>query len=123
MGFPGGSEGKSVCLQYERPRFDPWVGQIPWRRKWQPTPVLLPGKSHGQRSLVGYSPWGHKESDATEQLHFHFLSLWITEKAREFQNFDFCLIDYDKAFDCMDHNKLGEILKELGIPGNLTCLL
>ena len=46
-------------------RFDPWVGKIPWRRKWQPTPVLLPGKSHGQRSLVGYSPWGRKESDMT----------------------------------------------------------
>ena len=43
-----------------------------WRRKWQSTPVLLPGKSHGQRSLVGYSPWGRKESDTTERLHFHF---------------------------------------------------
>ena len=42
------------------------------RRKWQPTPVLLPGKSHGWRSLVGYSPWGHKKSDMTEQLHIHF---------------------------------------------------
>ena len=53
-------------------KFNPWVGTIPWRRKWQPTPVLLPGKSHGWRSLVGYSPWGCKESDMTEQLHFHF---------------------------------------------------
>ena len=44
--------------------------KIPWRRKWQPTPVFLPGKSHGQRSLVGYSPWGCKESYTTEQLHF-----------------------------------------------------
>ena len=43
-----------------------------WRRQWHPTPVLLPGKSHGQRSLVGCSPWGHYESDTTEQLHFHF---------------------------------------------------
>ena len=43
-----------------------------WRRQWHPTPVLLPGKSHGQRSLVGGSPWGHTESDTTEQLHFHF---------------------------------------------------
>ena len=42
------------------------------RRQWHPTPVLLPGKSHGRRSLVGYSPWGPKESDMTEQLHFHF---------------------------------------------------
>ena len=44
----------------------PWVRKIPWRRKWQPTPVLLPGKSHGWRRLVGYSPWGHRESDMTE---------------------------------------------------------
>ena len=46
--------------------FDPWVGKIPWRRKWQPTPVLLSEKFHGLRSLVGYSPWGHKKSDMTE---------------------------------------------------------
>ena len=52
--------------------FNPWVGKIPRRRKWQSIPVLLPGKSHGQRSLVGYSPWGLKESDTTEPLHFHF---------------------------------------------------
>ena len=43
---------------------------IPWRRKWQPTPVLLPGKFHGWRSLVGYSPWDHKESDTTERLNW-----------------------------------------------------
>ena len=55
-------------LEYRRPGFNPWVGKIPWRRTWQPTPVFLPGESHGQRSLVGYSPWGHKESDTTEQL-------------------------------------------------------
>ena len=57
----------SVCLQCGRPGFDPWVRKIPWRRKWQSTPVLLPGKSHGQRSLVGYSPWGRKESGMTER--------------------------------------------------------
>ena len=50
--------------------FDPWVGKVLWRNKWQSTPVLLPGKSHGWRSVVGYSPWGHKESDMTERLHF-----------------------------------------------------
>ena len=69
MDFPGGSDGKSVCLQCGRPGLDPWVGKIPWIRKWQPTPVLFPGKSHGWRSLVGYSPWGHKELDTTKQLH------------------------------------------------------
>ena len=51
--------------------FDSWVRKIPWRRKWQSTPVFLPGESHGQRSLVGYSPWGHKELDTTE-LPTHF---------------------------------------------------
>ena len=54
----------------ERPGFDPWVGKIPWRREWQPTPVFLPGEPHGltpgQRSLAGYSPCGRKESDTTE---------------------------------------------------------
>ena len=58
------------CLQCRRPRFNPWVGKILWRRKWEPTPVPLPGKFHGQRSLVGYSPWGCKESDKAKQLHF-----------------------------------------------------
>ena len=64
----------SVCRQCGRPRFDPWVGKIPWRRKWKSSPGLLPGKSHGQRSLVGYSPWGRKELDTTERLHFHLLA-------------------------------------------------
>ena len=51
--------------------FDPWVKEIPWRRKWQPTPVFLPGVSHGQRSLAGYSPWDCKESDTSEWLSTH----------------------------------------------------
>ena len=49
-----------------RDEFDPWVRKIPWRRAWKPTPVFLPGESHGQRILMGYRPWGHKESDMTE---------------------------------------------------------
>ena len=64
---------QSVCLQCGRPSFDLWVRKILSRRKWQPTPVPLPGKSHGQRSLVSYyNPWGCKGSDTTEQLHFNF---------------------------------------------------
>ena len=55
-------------MQCRRPGFDPWVRKILWRREWQPTLVFLPEKSHGQRSLVGYSLWGCKESDMTEQL-------------------------------------------------------
>ena len=56
--------------------FDPWVGKIPWRRKWQPTPIFLPEEFHGQRSLAGYNSWGHKESDMTEQLILHFTSVY-----------------------------------------------
>ena len=67
-GFPGGSDSESVCLQCGRPGFDSWVGKIPWRRKWQSTSALLLGKSHGRRSLIGYSPWGCKELDTTEWL-------------------------------------------------------
>ena len=57
------------CRRHKRCGLDLWVRKIPWRRKWQPTLVCLPRKSHGQRSLVGYSPWGRKESDMTEHAH------------------------------------------------------
>ena len=57
--------GKEFACQCRRRGLDLWVGKIPWRRKWQPTLVFLPQKCHGQRSLVDYSPWGHKESDMT----------------------------------------------------------
>ena len=66
LGLPWWLSSKESTCEYRRLGFDPWVGEIPWRRKWQPTPVSLPEKSHGQRSLEGYSPWGHKESDMTE---------------------------------------------------------
>ena len=68
MVFPWWLGGKESTCQCKRCRFNPWVRKIPWRKKWQPTPVFLPGKSHGQRSLAGYSPWGCKESDMTYQL-------------------------------------------------------
>jgi len=58
-GFRGGSAGKIICLQgrsCRRHGCDPWIGKIPWRRAWKSTPVFLPGESHGQRSLAGYSP-------------------------------------------------------------------
>ena len=71
--------GKESAYQYRRywrHRFDAWVRKSPWRRKWQPTPVFLPGKSHGQKSLTGYSPWGRKEPDTTEPPSTHILLLW-----------------------------------------------
>jgi len=67
--FPGDSVVKNPPANSgnrKRLGFSPWVRKIPWRRTWQPTPVFLPGESHGQRSLAGCSPWCHKESDTTE---------------------------------------------------------
>ena len=60
---------KQPTCQCRRPGFDPWVGKIPWRRKWEPTLVFLPGKFHGQRSLEGYSPRGLKEPGTSQQLN------------------------------------------------------
>ena len=65
----GGSDGKeSTCNVEDLAMFNPWLRKIPWRKERLPTPVSLPGELHGQRSLAGYSPWGRKESDTTEQL-------------------------------------------------------
>ena len=64
-----GEESACWCRRHKRFGFNPWVAKIPWRRTWQPTAVFLPGKSHGQRSLVGYSPYNCKESDTTEWLN------------------------------------------------------
>ena len=75
LGLPWWLRWKRICLQCGRPGFDPWVGKIPWRRAWQHTPVFLSGESHGQRSLVGYSPWGHRESDMTEWVSTHGSSI------------------------------------------------
>ena len=66
--LPRWLSGKESACQSRRHGFDPWVEKIPWRRKWHPTPVFLPGKSHRQRNLVRYSPWGCKELDTTKQL-------------------------------------------------------
>ena len=85
MGFPGGAVVKNLpvnagdtqdtrdrlCLQCGRCGFDPWVGKIPGRRKWQTNPVFLPGKFHEQRRLAGCSPRGCKELDMTEQISMY----------------------------------------------------
>ena len=90
-GFPGGSEVKASAWNVGDPGLIPELGKIPWRRKWQPTLVLLPGESHGGRSLVGYSPWGHKESDMTEWLHLGFFTYSIISsvKSDSFTSFQF----------------------------------
>ena len=80
--FPGGTSGKEYtcqCRRCKRDEFDPWARMIFWRKAWQPSPIFLPGESHGQRSPAGYSPWGCKELDTTEALRTHitFLGLLV----------------------------------------------
>ena len=74
--LPRWLSGKEPACQYRKWRFDLWIGKMSWKRKWQPTPVFLPGKSHGQKSLLGYSPGGCKELDTTERLCVH--EKWAT---------------------------------------------
>ena len=89
MVFPGGSAGKEFflqCRRCERCVSVPGLEIFPWRRKWQPSPIFLPEKSHGQRSLAGYRPRDHKESDTTEYTQqqntemswelFHLFKIW-----------------------------------------------
>ena len=64
-------ESTCKCRRCKSLRFNPWIRKIPWRRKWQPTPVLLPRKPHGQRNLAGSSPWNYKQWDMTERACIH----------------------------------------------------
>ena len=76
LGFPAGSDGKESTCSVGDLGSIPGSGKIPWRRARQPTPVFLPGESHGQRSLKGYSPWGCKEPDTTERVTVTVLPYW-----------------------------------------------
>ena len=99
MGFPGDSDSKESACNAEYLHSIPGLERAPGEGNGNSLQVFFPRESHGQRSLAGYGPWGRKESDTTERLHFHF------------------------HFDCVDHNKLQKILKEMGIPDHPICLL
>ena len=77
-GFPGGSDSKASAYNSRDLGSITGWRRFPWRRKWQPTPVFLPGEVRGQRSLMGYSPWGRKESDTTERL-----TLWSSDLPKD----------------------------------------
>ena len=93
---------------------DPWVGKISWRRKWQPTPVFLPGESYGQQSLVGYRLWGRKESDTTEATkHAHAIFNYVDNTT-----FDLCIHPVDTAlfllfFSVMNNAAMNVLYKYL----------
>ena len=83
IGLPGWLSGKECACQCRKLRrwgFDPWIRKIPWRSKWEPSPIFLPGKSHGQKSQEGYSPWGLKESDNTEWLNTSGIQVKLLQK-------------------------------------------
>ena len=97
MGFPGGSVVKEPAYESSRCRFDPWVEKIPWRRNWQPISVFLPGKSHGQRSLVGCNRWAckrvvHKLSDQMPATDTHNRFICALETSRNLPGS--CLVLY-----------------------------
>ena len=85
LGLPLWLRWQRIHLQCGRPGFDPWVGKIPWRREWQPTPVFLPGESLGQRNLASCSPWGRKDLDTTEQLSTPQHPLCTSQRVGQFQ--------------------------------------
>ena len=81
-GFPGGASGKEPDCHHSRhkwPGFDPWVRRIPWRRKWQSSPVFLPGESHGLRSLAGYGAWVAKSWTLVKQLRFKEVTFQLVD--------------------------------------------
>ena len=94
MAFPrrhSDKESAGQCRRRKKRELDPWAGKIPWRRKRQPTPASLPGKSHGQRSLVGCGPWGRKESDTSE---------WLSARTHKCKHLSYrtCLCDHRSVF-------------------------
>ena len=98
------NESACQCRRHRRHRFDPWVGKILWRRKWQPTPVFLPGKFHGQRHLAGCSSWGYSKSDTVEHTQhsskdIHILTPGTWEYVRLQVHGDYGFLSADLEID------------------------
>ena len=109
-GFSGGSVVKESTCQCRRHGFNPCIRKTPWRRKWQPTPVFLPGKSHRQRSLVGCSPWGCKESDTTKRLSTHTCKLPMA--ALEIFLQERISFSSENLQDQLQHSRQGHLLRQ-----------
>ena len=104
LGLPSDTSGKEPicqCRRHKRHRFDPWVRKIPWKRAWQPTPVLLPGESQGHRSLLGYSAQYHKESDTTDETqHTYIFNLILLGVLQDSQMYQLILTIKFETFFC-----------------------
>ena len=120
-GCPGGSDGReSTCNTgleetWVGPGFHPWVGKIPWRRAWQPTLVFLPGEFHGQRNLVGSSPWDRKELDMTDRLSTQLKNTKCKLLLCCFYN-----VVYFFIFGCAASSLLNELFSGCGEQGLLS---
>ena len=99
-----GKESTCHCRRHRRHGFDPWVGKIPWNRKWQPTPVFLPGEFHGQKSLVGYSPWDCIEFMGSHRVGYN----WATNTYHEINGKANNYSDFTLVFYLLSINKLQE---------------
>ena len=111
-----------IHLQYRRPGFNPWVGKIPWKREWIPTPVFWPGEFHRQRSLAGYGSWGCKGSDTTEQLshvHLPHFKIFVTAAS------DFSVaVSVLVCSGCYNKNTIGWVAyKQISISNGSACML
>ena len=107
--WQGGKESAWQCRRRRRCGFSPWVRKSPWRRKWQPTPVFVSGKFHGQRSLAGYSPWGFKESDTCVRARTHIHTHTHTHTHTRSCNVQQLLIAFDKPVWEKAINALGKL--------------
>ena len=107
-----GKESACQWRRHKRHRFDRWVGKILWSRKWQPTPVFLPGKFHGQRSLAGYSPYGHILLDSTEHTRTHILVTGPTKQVTAQWN------KSDRERQTLHDLSKGKTLRKSTCPGN-----
>ena len=110
QGFPSAPAARihPQCRSYRSCRFNPWVGKIPWRRVWQPTPVFLLGESHGLGSLLGYSPWGHRESDKNELTvhactHSALCCTYVSSTSKAYGKQELCLGGH--STQCLCGNK------------------
>ena len=120
--FPRWLSSKESTFQSRRLKFNPWIGKIPWRRKWQPSPVFLPGKSCRLRSLAGCSSWGRKELDTTEHMCVHTLTHLLAvssrcskEKEKRSRTF-WCLFFQSHSWGFHPHDLITSQLLNLLIP-------